>query len=418
MIRSRALWILARLARADDRAQARRDAYRRLDPLVRGRVRRRVQREVAEARLACVHPGDEGHVHRLAFLELAGAGDLVQDPDSSLRRFESHGAEVPEPARRAPSLAFGLFAGTLVLLAAGMGWWLTRPPAALREAVAETADAWTRGGRPRAGSSEAAGIFASGLPDWVVSLDRLRAARDRKARALSEAQQELSRASTRLLDRTRAVLGADFASFLHAVLDQAEALVLANEAPATDSHIRSVDALNRAIADRGLGYYVDAEVLTTHRPATRNRVSFSTFRVERVRFYRSGEQRVRVLTLTRLDTLNVGRHVLGFTREQLRDALVLQERVEGHMVDYVLPSLSEGAPMPLVDGDTTEGEGWVAPLEQEAGQAGQDARQAARALVGDAATELGELLGRRRALFERWQERHARDIAGPSCRPI
>ena len=48
-----------------------------------------------------------------------------------------------------------------------------------------------------------------------------------------------------------AVADADFASFVHAVLVQARDLVAADQAPASDSHVRSVDALNAAIAERG-----------------------------------------------------------------------------------------------------------------------------------------------------------------------
>ncbi len=399
MIRTRVLWVLHALARADDRPAARREVYPRLDPLVRGRVRRRVQRVVAEVLLTAVHADDEAHVHRLAFLEVLGEGDGTLDPATSAERFAAHPAP-PEPGHGTPTAVLVVAAlGTLLCLGAA-GWWLTRPPPDLRETLVERNDAWTAGGRPPAGAPEVTEFFARSLPEWVVLLDHLRATRA-TGEEPAEALARVDDGSARLVREATAVADADFASFVHAVLVQARDLVAADQAPASDSHVRSVDALNAAIAERGWGYYVDAEVLTNRQG--RNRVHFSTFRVERVRFYRSGAERVRVLTLTRLDDLNVGRSVLGFTREQVRDALVLQERVERHMVDYILPSLGADARMPLLDDAAP-------PMEAIERAAATDARELAVAIAGDDALVLGELMARRRALFDRWQERYAESL--------
>lgn len=408
MIRSRALWVLAQLARAEDRPKARRALYRAVDPAVRRRVRRRVETTVAEVLLSSDHAADDAHVHRQAFLRLAGLDDGTLAKEAVREHFEAHAADLEEPSRRGASLRLGaailLFAG----LVGGGLWWALKPPVALREVIAETNDAWREGGRPRAGSVEVRELFAEAIPDWLIQLDRLQRAREGGPVRTAAAQQRLEQESAILLGKSRRLFGPDFTSFLHAVTDQGRDLVLSDEPPAADSHIRSVDAFNAAIADRGLAYYLDAEVLTSRRGVARNRLVLSTYEVRRVRFYEGPNGPVRVLRLRRLDRLNHGRQVLGFTREQVRDALVLEARIERYMVDFVLPSLGTEGRMELVDRETVRGDrAWVDALEEAAAA---DARALARSRVGERAEALGEVLARRRALIEGWQERFAGDL--------
>ncbi len=408
MIRSRALWVLAQLARAEDRSKIRRALYRSIDPAVRGRVRRRVEKQVAEVLLSSDHADDDAHVHRQAYLQLAGLDDGTLDKEAVRARFEEHAAELSEPSRRGASLRLGA-AALLIAGLVGVGaWWVLKPPMELREQVAESNDAWREGGRPREGSAEVRAFFAEALPDWLIELDRFRRARGEGPVQEGAALQRLGQESELLLGRSRVLFGADFTSFLHAVTDQGRELIASDEPPAADSHIRSVDAFNAAIADRGLAYYVDAEVLTSRRGRAPNRLVLSTYEVRRVRFYDGPEGPVRVLRLRRLDTLNHGRQVLGFTREQVRDALVLESRIETYMVDFVLPSLGAEGRMELVDRETVRGDqGWIDALEEAAAE---DARALASGRVGDRAEALGEVLGRRRRLIEGWQERFAGDL--------
>jgi hypothetical protein len=408
VIRSRALWVLAQLARAEDRSKVRRALYRAIDPSVRRRVRRCVEKQVAEVLLSSDFADDDGHVHRQAYLRLAGLDDGTLDKEGVRERFAEHSAGLSEPSKRGASLRIAaalLSIGGLLGLGA---WWVLKPPMELREEVAESNDAWREGGRPREGSAEVREFFAETIPDWLIQLDRFRRARGEGAVQESGALQRLGQESEILLGKSRVLFGADFTSFLHAVTDQGRELIQSDEPPAADSHIRSVDAFNAAIADRGLAYYVDAEVLTSRRARAPNRLVLSTYEVRRVRFYEGPEGPVRVLRLRRLDTLNHGRQVLGFTREQVRDALVLESRIETYMVDFVLPSLGTEGRMELVDRETVRGDqGWIDALEEAAAE---DARALARARVGDRAEALGEVLGRRRALIERWQERFAGDL--------
>lgn len=402
MLRARVLWVLSAIADAVDRPAARRATYAAIDPLVRGLVRSRVERAVARAQLDDPSGGDEAHVHRLAFLSVLGVDDGAHHgPDEVRARYEAARASLREPTRFGPTKSF-VVVSTLAALAIGaLVYVLTRPPTALRATAEERADAWQVGGRPLTGTPEVRALFEESLPSWVVSLDAFRLAREQRL-DLGGSAAALDDRTTTLLARSRAALGDDFTSFLHAVLDQARALVEDDATPAADSHLRSVDALDAAIAERGLGYYVDAEVLSRTTPGPgRNRVYLSTFTVERVAHHRSGDERVRVLRLRRLDRLAIARNVLGFTREQVRDALVLEERIETHLVDFVLPSLADDAGMPLFDdGPGAEGE-WVRELERAAGE---DARALARSVSPDALA-LGALLARRKALLDGFQER-------------
>jgi hypothetical protein len=405
MLRARVLWVLSAIADAVDRPAARRATYAALDPLVRGLVRARVERAVARAQLDDPSGGDEAHVHRLAFLGALGVDDGAHHgPDEVRARYDAARASLREPTRFGPTKVLVSVATLGVLAVGALVYVLTRPPTALRATAEERADAWQVGGRPLAGAPEVRALFEDELPSWVVALDALRVARERRLDGGAAAPEAaaLDAQTTTLLARSRAALGDDFTSFLHAVLDQARTLVEDDAAPAADSHLRSIDALDAAIAERGLGYYVDAEVLsrTTDGPG-RNRVYLSTFTVERVAHHRSGDERVRVLRLRRLDRLAIARNVLGFTREQVRDALVLEERIETHLVDFVLPSLADDAGMPLFDdGPGAEGP-WVRELERAAGE---DARALARSVSPDALA-LGALLARRKTLLDGFQER-------------
>ena len=409
MIRRRVLHVLALLADAPDRRAVRQAAYPAISPVIRGSVRKRVERAMSEAFLGAVE-ADEAHVHRLAYLAVAGLPDDQHLGVAAVKaRFDEALRGVAPPSKHGPTAAaFALLLFASVALGS-IVWWQTRPLEALRASAAETSDAWTRGGRPRAGTPEQRALFEEVLPDYVVALDRVHQGRARNDDRMPDSQslEVLAGATFELLDHSERALGRDTTSFLHALTDQAEALVLGRSMPAPDSHLRSIDAFVGALAGQGLGYYVDAELMIRRDGKPGARVLMSTYAVEDVAFYQSDDARVRVLTLTRLDGLSFGRSVLGYTREQVSDALVLQERIETHLVDFVLPSLGQDARMPLVDPESTRGEEWVGEVESAAGA---DARRAAMAIAGAEGQRMGDVLQRRRALLDTWAERFAGSI--------
>lgn len=406
MIRRRVLHVLSLLADASDRRAVRQTAYPAISPVIRGTIRKRVERAMSAAILEAIET-DAAHVHRLAYLSVAGLPDDAHLGGAAVEaRFEDARRGAVTPSKHAPTFValIALLLGGLLF--GGVFWWQTRPLEALRADAAETADAWTRGGRPRAGTPEQRALFEDLLPNWIVALDRVHRSREQNEGETpgSEHLEALGLATLTLREHSELALGPDTASFLHALTDQAEELVLGRSMPAPDSHLRSIDAFVGALAEQGLGYYVDAELMVRRDGKPGARVLMSTYTVENVAFYESGDARVRVLTLTRLDRLAFGRSVLGYTREQVSDALVLQERIETHLVDFVLPSLGEDARMPLVDPESTRGAEWVEGVEAAAGS---DARRTAGAIAGTDGERLGEVLQRRRQLLDLWSERFA-----------
>lgn len=400
MIRARVLWVLAQIARREDgdlRA-ARVESYARIDPLVRGLVRSRAQQAVARASFETERGDDERHVHRLAFLREAGElGGLPDDVEAIREAFEER---APREAPSARGVTYAALAALLVALTLGGGltFWLTRDPAPLRDELPPSRGAWVEGGRPDPGSEEVRGVFERGIPRFVEALDHLRAVRDTPEQP--EALAELERREARLIADGEGALGPDTTSFLRALLDQSKQMIAEDGSAAEDSHLRSVEAFNAAIAGQGLGYYLDAMV-RTEVGTGRHRVYASTFTVERVRLYDAGGLRVRALRLQRLDHLNFARRLLGFTRPQVSDALVLLDRVEGHLVGTVLPGLATDARMPLTDPES-RGAPWAERVET---LAARDAREEIRARLGDRGARLGDLFARRERLLEGWERR-------------
>lgn len=403
MIIPYALRVLGVLGEAapGDMVAARRAAYLRVPRALRSIVRGRVARAVSEAIFTTNAGDDESHVHRLAYLSLLRM-DVPSPDDVGEVRTLFEAARARGRAHERPSTFRTLALGVCMLLvpAALFAWW-TWPRdsfAILTDELPESTDAYVAGGRPSRGTAAQREVFAAMLPTFVVELDRERAERaDRGGR-----DAELTRAANEVVAACRDAFGVEITSYLQAVVDQSIAIVKsADEAlgAAAESHIRSVDALNASLQAAGLGYYVDAEVATHERTHAR-RIYLSTFAVEHVSVYRSGETTVRALRLRRLDSLNFARAVLGFTRPHIRDALVLEEPIDEHLIHMLLPALVDGAPLILVGDRDPEGR---ALGEAVAHTAGAALRSEVQALIGDdgsAGAELGSLFIRRAALFD------------------
>lgn len=401
VLRRTVLWVLSEIARErhGGAAVARRAALRVVDPLLRPLVAARVRREVAEATLATTEALDDAHAHRLAYLAVAGRfASSPDDVDAVRAAFdEARPAETPpRGARRGGMLAA---AGLLVavIVASLLPVVLDRlhaPPE-----LPPSRGAYRRGGRPEPGSAAARAVFAEDIAAFTVALDRLRVARGTPGEA---AARQVLRAQTALVARQAdRALGPFVTSYLRAVLDQSAAIVGTDDLvdSAIDTHVRSVDALDASLQARGLGFYVDATV-ATELATGRHRVYLSSFTVEHVALYRSGAETVRALHLRRLDSLNFEHAMLGFTRDEIRDALVLLDRVEEHMVRDLLPAVGAGASMRLLSAREPI-DAWRDEVERAAAE---DIRaDALRARADPAQLEsVGRLYARRRDLFDGW----------------
>ncbi|HVY46764.1 MAG TPA: hypothetical protein VHB21_12845, partial [Minicystis sp.] len=97
--------------------------------------------------------------------------------------------------------------------------------------------------------------------------------------------------------------------------------------------------------------------------------------------------------------------LLGFTRPQLRDALVLLDAIDRQLVDLVGPALAGDGKLVLFDAADTSVTRQVADaVEARAGALVREELGALPEQDGRATSELGAALGRRRALFEGWEK--------------
>jgi hypothetical protein len=188
---------------------------------------------------------------------------------------------------------------------------------------------------------------------------------------------------------------------LEALLDACLAAAVADEDElddAADTMMKRTLALNDALATAGLGFFVDASLKTQR--GSRSVLLF-TFEVHRVVLYRSGGHDVRTLRLRRLDNLNWTYSLLGFTSPQRRDAIVLDHKVEKHLLE-LLPLLSDEVQLdpfalPLEDTYTD----WYTPVRKRA----TSVVAAELSKAGPDVMELATLIAKRHAIYDDWNER-------------
>ena len=197
-------------------------------------------------------------------------------------------------------------------------------------------------------------IFATDLPNWVVALDADVAGRPHAA------PRDVAETHAALLTAVAAALPAlhpAFETFLH------DAETFSNGGAEVDDLALTNDLtlLDAALADAHVDYYVDALLLGR---GARYRVLASSYAVERRRRFVSGERTIIALDLDRIDTLSFEQSLLGYTRPEVRYALVLVARVEDFLVDSVLPSIHSVDDSVIVRGYEDEPDvGWVTDFE-------------------------------------------------------
>ena len=246
-------------------------------------------------------------------------------------------------------------------------------------------------------------LFTEQLPAFVVALDRLtNASAEQQAVRSAELEQVVGRVHA----QATSALGESTSTALLGMLRASQAVVGADEASDADLYLRKVDAFNKALEELGLGYYVDADVRLQ---AKGLRVYLASFAVEHVRWYRAASSRVRVLHLARKDSLNFVHGVLGFTRPNIRDALVLLDRVDAWAIDALLPALDREGRYQLArpKSRVREPDG-VARLELRVAQeVSRELR--ARAVRCSALEDTGSLFRRRNDVFAALTDRVLRE---------
>lgn len=332
----------------DDAARA---ALGRVDWILRGQARRRFEQALIDAALATGvivldAPAAARHVLRAAALIIRGRRDVdLADRDQVARAYEA--AVVGAPIRvPIASIAAALLTLTMVTAVATAAVFVathgppgvyTRPP------PPEPIGAYRDGGAPRRDPAIEQLL--------AIDLTHLIVASDGGTGSPQPAGGELPQLARALRDHPAfAAYGKGLATAWRAMIDSLGRRAALTEADpayskATSDLLARVHVVADQLAGAGLAYFLDPEIFTEH---GRRHAGIFAYRVEQVAFVRAARVRVRVLSLRRLDQLNVSLGLLGMKPEQLRDPVVLLDQIEDHVRTQVLPVLA-GRPYQVGD---------------------------------------------------------------------
>ncbi|MDX2088920.1 MAG: hypothetical protein SFX73_13770 [Kofleriaceae bacterium] len=404
MIRRHVLAALAAgIAEGDD--DAARKALRRTDWAIRSAARRRLERSLIDAALAtnelggAADPEAARHVQRVAALAVAGAAiDDVSD------RARVEAAYRALPAVVAPKLPlFTILAATLVtaLVAGGLYWYETRPgppPRTHQRPLSPpVAGAFKDGGVPL-GDPALETLFVDRLTELVLESDRDRQGggidKDRKAHSI-------------------ALIGAPEVqkhgpALVKAWADMLDMLDRWVSVPVSSREFRDiarqfryrVRAVSDQLAAAGIGLFLEGDVMVRGSGAAHALIY--AYKVEEVVILDAGGQPRRVLSLRRLDRLNMSHTLLGMQSSELGDPVLLLDQIDEHVASHVLPVLAPNAAYSLGDDDWMRGDG-----KELAAIAGEAIRQELAAAFGgdaEAAHKIAALLQERGEIIEEWRE--------------
>jgi hypothetical protein len=244
-------------------------------------------------------------------------------------------------------------------------------------------------------------IFSSRLMVFAIALNQS------AKRAAPGEGEEVARAEGALSNPDVAeALGARAAAALGELVSAAKVAVRASsqdDASGTALEIAVAHLDNALLAGRQ-PYFVDSMVGVDPEDGRRF-VLLSEFAVVATDLYTSAGARVRAVRLRRLDKMSFSHTLLGFVNAYRPQAMVLVDQIEEQLVDYVLPALASGAPMPMLASHEGESPGDAGGVSAEGGNG---VRADVAELPGfdpDAGRELGEALRARRALYAKWNER-------------
>jgi hypothetical protein len=392
----------------EDAARAR---LRRIDWVLRGPARRRLERAVIDAALAVPaaagDPETIRHILRLAALRLAGRRADPDDPDQVASAYRA--LRNPPPPRAWLATITAAIAGLALVAVAGAT--LARRSARRSFARAlppPTAGAFRDGGQPLADPAIAA-LLAGPLTELVIAVDLQR--RDGALDADRERRRARVVAPTAITAHGPA-LAAAWRQLIE-LFDRA--IDTPDYDPARVALSSKLAGAVRAVTDgfaaAGLGYYLEGEALLE---AGKSHAAIYAYRVEDVRFVAAGGKPRRVLALRRLDHLNLTHTMLGMESPQLGDPVLLLDRIDAHVASKTLPVLARDLPYPLGD-PSWAALAEAAPVARAAGDAVR--AELARCLGDDAgdAARIATLLAERAAIVERWRSDLAyKNIAIPA----
>jgi len=326
----------------DDAARA---ALRRVDWILRGQARRRLEHALIEAALATGvlvvdAPVAARHVLRAAGLILRDRRDVeLADPDQVARAYEATVVATPSRVPIASIVAsiIALTAATAVATAAVFVATHAPPGVYAGPPPPEPIGAYRDGGAP----------LRDRMIEQVlaVELTHLVVASDAGSGSPEPGGGELRRQARALRGHPAFIAyGGGLTAAWRAMIDSLArwgALTAADPGyhRATDDLRARVHVATDQLAGVGLGYFLDPEIFAEH---GRRHAGIFAYRVEHVAFVRAARDRVRVLSLRRLDQLNVSLALLGMKPEALRDPIVLLDQIEDHVRTQVLPVVAGG----------------------------------------------------------------------------
>lgn len=409
MFRRHVLAALAAGVPANDEDAAR-IALKGVDPVARGFARRRLERSLIDAALACdtaqLHTPSPAHVMKLAALTVAGKGSDAADQPGVSTAY----AQLATPAMP----RFPLWTVMTLLLTAslvgGIAFYIaTRPgPAArtyARKLAPPSADAFKLGGTPLHDPAIDK-LLNDDLTDFVVAMNRA-GGNDR------EALIKKLRTPEPILAKSKELAKAWDAMLV--ALDKS-VNIAQNGGPKGrdyDDIREAVREMSAAFIEAGLGYHLEGRFRGGY-------PIIQAYNVEQVVFVTTNGAPRRVLSLRRLDNLNVYWGVLGMHDEDNGDPVLHLDRIDVNVASFVMPVLDPGGqresgpsakpgpqPYPLAD------EEWMLwPQNKETATAVGDAirKEYVAALDKDAtnAQKIAAILVRRGNIIEEWRDKLGR----------
>jgi len=379
----------------DDVARA---AIGRTERVARGAARRRLERALVDAQLVCDAAQPIAHVMRVAALAvarrpvaLADAADAA-DQEAVARVY----AERRAPAM--PTIPVWSIATLLVTIAlvGGAVWYVASRPGAAprkyqRELPVASATAFETGGTPiRDEAIEK--LLRNELTELVVDGNKT-GANDR-GKVLAKLRSPSALADRPALAKAWATA---MTAFEHALDIAAQGGPKGRD---NDDLGEAIRELANAFIKAGLGYHIEGRF-------KRRFPIIQAYRVEQVVFVTTNASPRRVLSLRRLDRLNMTWAVLGMHDEDAGDPTLHLDRIDVNVASFVLPVLSGGRPYPLGDRE------WMlwpqnAKMASAIGDAVRREYVAALGPDGTVAQQIADLLVKRAAIIDEWRDKLGR----------
>jgi hypothetical protein len=403
VIRRHVLAALAAGIEAGDE-EAARQALRRIDWVLRGFARRRLESALIDAALAVADVVDTTSPEAVRHIQQIAALAIAKVPVDEVRDRERVAAAYRTlPPVRRPRLPIATLAASTLMLAMATTvalyvWTLPDAPkrAYARPMPPPAAGAYKDGGVPLS-DPPIEKLFIDELTALVIESDRDRQSggldKDRKAHSIALIGSPAIAKHGPALVKAWAEMLAMLDRWVHVPQSSREFRDIARQFRHT------VRAVSDQLAAAGIGYYLEGDVLTRSSGAA-NALIY-TYRVEEVVFVKAGDQPRRVLSLRRLDRLNLTHTLLGMQSNELGDPVLLLDQIDEHVATHVLPVLAPDAPYELSN-ETYQRHGG-AVIAKIAGDAVRRELAAAFGVDATRAHQIAALLAERALLVEEWR---------------